>query len=209
MKKLIGLLLVLSSLTIANAQTDFGLWTGIAIEKELSKKWEISLEEEARFDENVTNFKKLLTEFGVQYKVNKYYRTALIYRFTYEPGDGLGNRLVWSNTARYKLEDFTFSYRLNFQTDFNTEEATSYKIRNRVGVDYKFNKRWEIGLTGELNYSFYYYRNVLDRYRISFGADYKVNKHHKIGAGLMFQSQINTADPNKDVVLSAKYKYSF
>lgn len=191
------------------AQTDIGLWTGIAIEKKLSKKFEFQAEEEMRLKDNFTRVNSLLTELGITYKLNKYYRLGLSYRFTYYTNGSLGNRLTLSNQLRYKIEDFTLNYGLNLQQDFNTEDPVEYKVRNKFGVDYKFNKHWEIGIAGELFYSFYYNRNVLDRYRTKFGVDHNFNKHHRLSGSLMFQHELNVANPESDFVLGVKYKYSF
>lgn len=209
MKHIVSFTLILFFGFSISAQNDFGLWSGIAIEKELSKKFDLKFEEELRLEDNITRMESILSELSIEYKINKYYRTSALYRFTYNEDGSIGNRLTWGNSLRYKLEDFTFNYRLNFQTDFNTRNPIEYKLRNRIGVDYKFNKRWEIGVSGELFYSFYYNRNVLDRYRLAFGADYNFNKHHRISPGLMFQSQINTAEPRSDLVFRISYKYSF
>lgn len=83
----------------------------------------MQLEEEARFGNSPFNLDCLLTEISAQYKVNKYYKLGLSYRFSYYLDGGIGNRLTLSNAAKYKLNDFTFDYRLNIQTDFKTQEA--------------------------------------------------------------------------------------
>lgn len=209
-RKILVLLSSLLSVVAVAQQTDLGMWNGIAIEKELSKKFEFQMEEEIRFADNITRINSLLTELGLTYKANKYYRIGLSYRFTYRPKNGaIDNRITLSNEARYKLEDFTFTYRLNVQKDFSTKEPIEYKIRNRLGIDYKINKHWEVGIAGELFYSFYYNRNVLDRYRLKWGVDHRFNKHHSLGFTLIFQEEFNVANPDREVILATKYKYSF
>jgi len=191
------------------AQTDLGLWSNLAVEKEISKKMDIQLEEELRFNNNVTRLNSLLTEASLSYKINKYYSLGASYRFTYYTENRFGNRFTLSNQVKYTLKDFTLNYRLNLQTDFSTVDPVEYKIRNKFGVDYKFNKHWGIGLAGELFYSFYYNRSMFDRYRLAFGVDHKINKHHKISGSLMFQREFNVANPEADVVLGIGYKYSW
>lgn len=191
------------------SQTDVGLWSNIAVEKELSKKMELQLEEELRFNQNVTRLNSLLTELSFKYKFNKYYSLGASYRFTYYTKNSFGNRFTLSNQVQYKIEDFTLNYRFNFQTDFSTIDPIEYKIRNRLGIDYKFNKHWEIGVKGELFYSIYYDRNIFDRYRFSFGVDHKLNKHHKLSSSLMFQREFNVPNPEADVVIGLGYKYSW
>lgn len=205
------ILFILSTLlsSVVIAQTDLGMWGGIAIEKEISKRFEFQAEEEIRLKNNITEVNSLLTELGFTYKPNKYYRLGLSYRFTYYTDGSLGNRLTLSNEARYKVEDVSFTYRLNLQQDFNTQDPIEYKIRNRLGIDYKINKHWEIGTAAELFYSFYYNRNVLDQYRLKWGFDHNFNKHHRLGFTLVFQQEFNVANPDSDLILATKYKYSF
>lgn len=203
---LVCLFLVLSR---SFAQTDLGLWTGFSFEKKISKKFEFQAEEELRLKNNITTVNSLLTEVGFTYKANKYYRLGLSYRFTYYTDGAFGNRLTLSNQARYKIEDFTLSYRLNLQQDFNTQAPIEYKIRNKFGLDYKFNKHWELEFGAELFYSFYFNRNMLDRYRFSLGVDHDFNKHHRLSGSVMFQQEFNLANPDAEVVLGTKYKYSF
>jgi long-subunit fatty acid transport protein len=207
MKKITLYLSLLCFLSV-KSQTDFGLWSNIAVEKEISKKMEIQLEEELRFNQNVGRLNSLLTEAGFKYKINKYYSLGASYRFTYYTENRFGNRFTLSNQVKYKIEDFTLNYRLNLQTDFSTKDPVEYKIRNKFGVDYKINKRWEIGVSGELFYSFYYNRNRFDRYRLAYGVDYSFKKRHKLSASLMFQQEFNVANPESDVILAFKYKYS-
>lgn len=208
LKKVAFLICVLSFFSL-RSQNDFGLWTNLAVEKEITKKFEIQVEGEGRFNQNVTRLNSLLSELSVKYKFNKYYALGASYRFTYYTKNAFGNRFTLSNQVKYKIEDFTLNYRLNLQSDLSDVDPVEYKIRNRIGVDYKINKHWELGLTGELFYSFYYNRNMFDRYRFAFGVDHKLNKHHKIGASLMFQQEFNVADPQSDVVLGLGYKYSW
>ncbi|MDC3209423.1 DUF2490 domain-containing protein [Chitinophagales bacterium] len=209
MKKILILLLLAFCANQSFSQVQSGLWSGITVEKKINKQFEFKFEEEIRLKDNLSKLNSLLTETGFTYKPNKFYRLGLIYRFTYYTNGSFGNRLALSNQFCYKIEDITLSYRFNVQQDFNSKDPIEYKIRNKLRVDYKFNKHWEIGIGGELFYSFYYNRNILDRYRLSFGANHSLNKHHRVGASIMFQQEINTANPDTDVVFGIKYKYSF
>jgi len=204
---LLSLFLVISVHTIA--QTNYNLWTNISVEKEVIKNLELSLEEEARFSSSSFQLDRLITEINASYKFNKYYNLGAGYRFTYYTKGVIGSRFTLSNKVKYKLADFTLNYRLNFQTDIKTNDAIYYKIRNRIGVGYKINKKWSTEIKGELFYSMYNYGNLWDRYRISYGLDYKINKHHKINPNMMFQQEFNVAAPEKDFIFSIKYKYSF
>lgn len=206
------ILVLLSSLfsSVAIAQTGLSMWNGIAIEKELSKKFEFQMEEEIRLVDNVSRINSLLTELGFKYKPNKYYRLGLSYRLTYQPENGsLGNRITLSNEARYKIDDIALTYRLNLQQDFSNKNPIEYKIRNRLGLDYKINKHWEVGTAAELFYSIYYNRDAFDRYRLKWGVDHRFNKHHSLGFTLIFQQEFNVPNPESDVILATKYKYSF
>lgn len=210
MKKLLLLLLVFT-LGYVNGQTDIGLWTHISIEKEIVNYLEFGLEEELRLSDEFRKFDRILTNLSLEYKVNKYYKPGIAYRFSYFEGSEMSSRFSLYNKLDYKIKsiDLEIDYRLLFHVDIFTSTPTRYRLRNKIGLTYDINKKWDIGMTYELFYSFYYDRNVLDRQRFSWGFDYKIKKRQRIDFKLIFQNELNTANPDKDVIFSTGYKYTF
>ena len=128
MKKILVLLSLAFFANRSFSQVQSGLWSGIAVEKKINKQFEFKFEEEIRLKDNLSKLNSLLTETGFTYKLNKFYRLGLIYRFTHYTNGSFGNRLTLSNQFRYKIEDITLSYRFNVQQDFNSRDPIEYKI---------------------------------------------------------------------------------
>jgi hypothetical protein len=209
MKKIFLAIIMATLQFMALSQTDLGLWTHISLEKKITDKFELNFEEEFRFDKNVSHLNRFLSEVSGKYAFNDYYALSLDYRFSIFTNEGFGNRLSLGNQLSFEKKDFTFKYKLNLQADLSLQEPLEYKIRNKFGIDYKINKKWSVGASGELFYSFYYYDNLLDRYRVSAGFDYSPKKRHRISPTLIYQNQINVAEPEADFIFSLGYKFKF
>ena len=61
---------------------DLRLWTGAAIEKKFGKEWTLSLAEEIRFKQNISEINNYFTEAGLRYRISKNFALEGGYRFT-------------------------------------------------------------------------------------------------------------------------------
>lgn len=207
-KNYIIVLVFLTPLT-SFSQTDIGLWTGISIEKELVKNFELGYTSENRMNNNITSFSRWLNEIGFSYKVNKYYRVETSYRLTLRENAVLGHRISINQTVRYKIEDFTLSYRLSFQSNFAQLESNDYNLRNKFDVEYRVNKHYSPFLSGEVFYNINYKTHAFNNFRLSAGLEYNFNKHHRLKPSLIYNQEFNVAEPENEIIFSLGYKYSF
>jgi hypothetical protein len=98
-------LLIILIATAGNlcAQTsDFGIRFGAELSKKLTKKIELQLEEEVRFNQNVSAFDRSMTTLGGSYALNKMFKAGLFYTYIcannqndgyYESRHRLGGRI--------------------------------------------------------------------------------------------------------------------
>ena len=63
------------------AESDFGVWTGVALEKEFGKKFSLDAGIDFRAAENVTRPARWSASFGAGYKVNKHLKFGAGYIF--------------------------------------------------------------------------------------------------------------------------------
>jgi hypothetical protein len=61
---------------------DLRLWTGVKIQKTFAKDWTISLEEEIRFKNNISEINNFFTEVGLRYRINKDFALGGGFRYT-------------------------------------------------------------------------------------------------------------------------------
>ena len=75
--KILFLLLLLNTAIYAQWD-DAGMWNTFSIEKGITKKFSIALDEELRLRENFTQLNLLYTNLGVNYKLFKFLKTLFL-----------------------------------------------------------------------------------------------------------------------------------
>ena len=141
---------------------DFGIWGGVNIEKEISKKIEVNLEQQLRFYSNATQFDDYIIDFGSKYKINKKFKLGANIRYTY-------NAKRWKeaeNNYRYNLDllykgklsnKVSIRYRLRYQkeyvnllSEYKRTNIHSSSIRNQIKVQYKADEMNKLFISAEL-----------------------------------------------------------
>lgn len=126
----------------ANAQQlNHAIWTGVEAEYKLSKKWNVSLEEQLRIEGRPYFFNQLLTQVGVEYKLSKYIRSSISYRKTLVSEGYWTDRMDLNVKLRLKMGKWKIQDRIKFQTDFGRNDSDIYKLRNKLELEYKVKRR--------------------------------------------------------------------
>jgi hypothetical protein len=201
-------------------QPDAGMWNTISIEKEITKKFSLILDEEIRLRDNFSQLNLLYTNFGASYKIIKGLKVALIYRLI-EKYEGTNytfsfrNRLMLDISYRYKIQDFSISYRSRLQYEVrNYYSSDKGKLpekfwRNKFEVKYDINKFTPyVGV--ELRYQMNDPRNQLadggwHRARYFIGVDYDINKRNSVGIYYLIQREYYVVDPMDLYILGLQY----
>lgn len=182
---------------------DFGLWSGVNIEKKLTEDFEINLEQQLRFYSNVSEFDDYLIELGGKYKMNKNFKLGSNIRYTYNAR----RRKDSENNYRYNLDllykgdlskSLSIHYRLRYQHEyvnaFSEDQPTninSSDLRNRVKIKYDINETHKGCISAELfrireqfrepyfnRVRFYIgdeIRSKLGEFSVSFGYEQEIN----------------------------------
>ena len=100
---------------------DLHLWTGVKIEKTFAKNWTISLEEELRLKQNMSEINNFFTEAGLRYRINKNFALGTAYRYTRDQKldntyEGL-SRYNFDLRYKGKVNFLTLYYRLKYQKE--------------------------------------------------------------------------------------------
>lgn len=87
LKRVTFLVIILFTFFLVSAQEtkvvrDLRLWTGAKIQKTFAKDWTISLEEEIRFKNNISEINNFFTEVGLRYRINKNFALGGGFRYT-------------------------------------------------------------------------------------------------------------------------------
>ncbi|MGB1247542.1 MAG: DUF2490 domain-containing protein [Chitinophagales bacterium] len=190
-------------------QNDFGLWTGVSLEKELYKKIDLEITEQVRFDNNIGNFDRWINEAGLTYKPFKFYRIGFSYRLVYKEQGDISHRINLINQFKYKINDLSLSYRLNLQRYFEANTPADYTWRNKIAVEYEINKHLTPFVAAELFYNFNYRFNDFNEYRFSAGLKHNIKKRHRLDYVFILNKQFNVEAPDTDLVLKLAYKFTF
>lgn len=203
---------------------DAELWLKIAAEAKLSKKLEIGLEEQIRFDQNISELKSYFTEMALGYDLSE--QIALLGRLRYTTrNDNSGATQGEFNFLRYQLGtrikhrtgQFRFSHRLLYQradrVDIRPDEGdiiVKY-FRYRFKTEYKI-KNWSYDPEVSLEY-FRPFENPLDdrpdAIRLNVGTENSLDNIGTFGIQYRYEWTVNYAFPRANHIIALSYSYNF
>ena len=222
--KILPAFLILATLKLlAQDYPDAGSWNTFNVEKTINSKFTFLFTEELRLKENFTRLNLFYTNLGMEYKVTKNFKAALVYRWIdkYQDDDSYSfrNRLMLDLTLKKKFGKVTFSYRNRTQVearDIYTSAAgkiPEWYSRNKIGAKYDMGKRYTPFASAEFRYQFHDPRNVesdgywhRDRYVL--GAEYEINKKNTFSAYYLIQREYNVLSPQNLYIVGLEYTLS-
>lgn len=210
-----GLLL---STPLMSQVNDAGLWTSMSFDAKVVKKLSLTLSQEFRFNENITELGTSFTESGLTYKLNKHLQIAVNYRFTQQRKLNnyytLRNRFYADFKYNHKIKPFALSWRARFQNQIADLGRASdggvpeYYFRNKLSAKWDFNKPFEPYISFELFSPLKFPRtHAFDNMRGTAGVEYEFSKHHKIDVYYMIQRELNVSNPETDFIIGLGYAY--
>ena len=198
---------------------DLQLWTGAGIEKSW-KDWSLTINEEIRFKQNISEINNFLTEAGLRYRINKNFALEGGYRFTWDKNpDGSYDKLTRYNLDlrfRGRLDYITIQYRLRYQKEvegFNLldPEADYEKyVRNRIRIRYNRLIKIKPYVSAELFQLFrpdYY--SELEYIRVLGGIRYEPARIGTFNIAFGFNREFTDIEPAMIYQFKVNYTYTF
>ena len=222
LKRILSIILTLCTASLSAQNSDWGVRTGIEVEKKLNKKWEIGLGGEYRTKDGMSLTDQIRGSFETGYKPWKFLKFGAGYELIADKKKKRDifvnrHRFKFDATGSYKFQRFTASWRPRLQLtvydddDVDDDELDNYRwvLRNRFGLNYNIPK---IPLKPYVQVEVYhrvfnnpdYYKN-----RFSTGLEYTIAKQHEIDLGYKRDSEITNGKKSYFDVLAVKYKFSF
>ena len=211
-----------------HAQSQYGTWTSISVDKKLNKKWTVGAETELRTIYYVRLINRWDLELNAKYKINKLFDASLSYQFmnVLDPkylNYQFRNRVNADIEAGKKWGDFAFS--LSEGAQVTTKNASkrlddygvvdTYKInpawmwKNQLQIEYNIPK---YKFTPGVEFTSYYTLNdpdgnAFDKLRYTLNLKYKINKHNFISVFGVLNQDLGSdaADYSGKYILGAKY----
>ncbi len=213
----LSLLLMFASHAIFAQQKDFGVWAGLALEKELTKRWDVELEAGYRLKDNLSQWDKRFAGVEISWS-RKFFKAGVLYRYSYENGMtriSNSHRIGIESQLKTDLDRFSFSYRGRLQTEYSNIESSGKGrvpdsfFRNRGKASYNIKG---IPLEPWVSYEIAWRINAystrqIEHDRFSAGLDYKINKHNAVGISYLLNRRKNVTDPKDSYIVSLDYKF--
>ena len=215
----------LGAVTLVNAQetkviNDLRLWTGAKIEKTFAKDWKVSLEQEIRFKENISEINNTFTEAGLRYRISKNFALGGGFRYTWDKKQDS----TYQGYSRYnidlrykgKLNYLTIYYRLRYQREvedfriFDLSAPDVKQLRHRVSIRLNSLKHISPYVSGEIFQIFTPYTDPqFGYYRIVAGILYEPGKIGEFNVAWGFNRELSSSQPAMIYMFKINYTYKF
>lgn len=202
---------------------DAGSWNTFNIDKGINSKFTFLFTEELRLRENFSKLNLFYTNLGIEYKVAKNFKAALVYRWIDKYQDdntfSYRHRIMLDLTFKHKFGNLTASYRNRTQVEARDLYTSAngwlpeWYSRNKFGAKYDLGKRYSPFASVELRYQFHDPRNVESdgtwhRDRYALGVEYKINGKNSFAAYYLIQREYNVVSPQNLYIVGLEYNLS-
>ncbi|MFH1050971.1 MAG: DUF2490 domain-containing protein [bacterium] len=197
---------------------DNELWSGIEIGLPITKKLELSLEHEIRWNQGMEKINWHISDAGLAYSFNKEFKVSASY-------DYRSRKDRWQHVVNgnfhydNKFWKIKYSYRLRYQEKYRwkvtkkkqlTEKMSDEdQIRNRFMFEYDT----DMWLTPFISAELFYlvnndeYSDRFDVLRLYLGVDIDTFKDQKLTIYYMAEHEFNVLEPNISNVLGIFYSF--
>lgn len=227
MKKIISVVVsifICLSLFAQQYYSDAGLWTTFELEKKVNKKFTGLFTQEWRVKENFSRLNLFYTNLGIEYKYNKHFKAALIYRwidkYMEDNNFSYRNRLMLDLSFKNKIGPIALTFRHRLQAEkrdiFTSSKGlllTEWYSRSKLGIKYNINKPITPYASTEIRYQINNLRNIesnhtFHRIRYALGLEYKLNDNNSISGYYLIQREWNVNIPNRLYIVGIEYSLS-
>lgn len=213
---------IISMGVFAQSTSDAGLWSTFTIQKDLTKKFTLAIDQECRLKENYSRVNLFYTNIGLSYKIRKGLKVELAYRsiekIRLDKSVSFRNRIQLDLTYKIKGEKLTFSQRLRLQTEVQ-DYFTSVKGKlSEQFLRYKMDLKFDLGkklfpyISTELRYQISSPRGQgpdfdfgWHRIRNIAGVEYEINKKNIINLYYLVQSEFGLPNPENIYITGIQY----
>ena len=190
-----------------------GLWLKVGAEKKITKKLEIEVNLQPRFNDVKEKPSSWLGEVGLKYDIFKNLNFAVYYRhIKNEKKDVYKPYHRFYGDLSYKIKKFkpiNIEYRLRYQQQFADDDTglTTDKNywRNKLEMAYKNKSKFEPYISADIFYKEGY---AFDQIRYKAGVEFKITKKQSIDVSYLIDDALNSNDESKSRV-SLAYKIKF
>lgn len=199
---------------------DAAVWFNIYLKKKITKNFALHLNQQNRFNSNVSTFGLWYADFGVTYKVNKNVKFLGDYVFAQKQ-----KQAYWSNRHQFyiamylskKYARWKFTNRNMIQNGYSDilsserGKISNLYYRNKLTLKREANKYISYYVAQELYFPINNYRQKsVDRSRSFIGIFYALSRLDEVEFYFLFQNELNsTKRKTQDFVYGIGYSKKF
>lgn len=191
--------LAFPSLLMSQTNPVFESWNGLSVSYELMDDFELQINQEIRFSDNLHRLSDYITEIEGEYDMSKHWSFGLGYRiqreWDFEDGDHWSSRYYTSLQYDFNIERFKIKFREQYQLEpaWYGESQWSYfsfsTLRHKLSIEYnikgiKLNPFAEVEFYQSLNHPI---QNRIVKSRYTTGLEFPIAD--KVDMELMFRYQ--------------------
>lgn len=217
-KRVLLLCFLMMTILLGNAQTlEFGAIGGFEWEYSFKSKLKISVEEELRFNENISNFDRSKTTIGLSYKpFGKNLKIGGSFDYILKNKiEFLENRYRGEFHLSYskKMGQFTAAIKSSVQSTFYNANFGEYSLnpelywRNKLQLEYAiFHKPIKIGISSELFYRLNHQEyQIIDEVRSELYFQYRFSQYNAITLFIRSINEVQVKDPETVIYFGILY----
>ena len=221
--KIVCLHIALLCSTFSFAQSDdMGMYTSVEVSKRIISKLDVSLEEEFRLRDNLSEIDRFSTTLGLSYKFNSYLKVGGAYNLINynhpKKNWEIRHRYYFFAQGSYDFNRFTISLRERFQSTYRqgvyeTETRSNPKLYLRSRVELSYNIR--DSKFAPYTYCEFYNSlnnktgNGMDKISYLLGTKYKFNKRNSLELYYKYINFNEDEDENNRHILGIGYSHKF
>ncbi len=207
---------LLSGLHASSQVQDANLWLNVSVEKKIIPTLSVSINQEFRLNENITELGTFFTDIGLNYKINKYLRVSASYRFInkrrLDDSYSIRHRYYFDLVVRKKFNPVTLSFRTRFQSQYNDVLSSEdgkipeYYSRNKLTVKVDAGNHLSPYVYAELFSPLKRPFDIfMDNMRYCVGVEYEINRMNTLDVFYIFQKECHVKNPETDHIIGIGY----
>ena len=157
--------------------------------------------------EQFSAFKQTHSELSIAYKLLDNLKIEIPYRYTLYKNK-VKQRLSLSGFQKYKIMPFSLKHRVKYQWTFEEKKSTERLIRNKFYILYKFKKRVEPFISGEIFHFHQMEKYQFDELRLSLGLGIDFSKIQSLKISYTLKSE-DLSKEKPDLINIFLITYSF
>jgi len=197
---IVFIILCFFSCSSQNYYNDAQVRMNLGLEKRITKKLSLTLDQQNRFYKNVSEFNRSSFDFGINLKLNKWLKLKADYVYIEKRNkQGYFTQRNWFYVAmvlKYDLNKFRFFYRNLAQVRMgptNSDEANTMRIydRNKFTIRHETTRRWAFWVASEIYIPLNNQQTQgIDRIRYFLGSTLRTAKGQSLDLYFMLQNQV-------------------